>query len=130
MGLNAKSVISTCRLLSLVPDDIGGNAIKHLRKGLAVPSLSKKSRFRLERHEDALEFHALMCVVRLCNVALGWYSNIDGKEPETVGGREWIAWYIVGGEVCTLEILRKTAASVAHKLRRYYQDRSIAITLS
>ncbi len=110
-------------MLSLIPDDISGNAIKHLRKGLAVPSSSKKSRFQLERHEDALEFRALMCVVRLCNVALGRYLNNDGKEPETVGGREWNAWYIVGGEVRTLEILRKMAASKAHRLRRYYQDR-------
>jgi hypothetical protein len=128
VGLNAESVISTCRLLSLIPDDIGGNAIEHLRKGLAVPSLSKKSRFRLERHEDALEFRALMCVVRLCNVALGRYSNINGKEPETVGGREWNAWSIVSGEVRALEILRKTAASEAHKLRRYYQDRRVEKT--
>jgi hypothetical protein len=110
-------------LLSLIPDDIGGNVIEHLRKGLAFPISSKKSRFQLERHKDALEFRALMCVVRLCNIALGRYLNIDGKEPETVGGREWNAWYIVCGEVRTLEILRKTAASKAHKLRRYYQDR-------
>jgi hypothetical protein len=119
VGLNAKSVISTCRLLSLILDNIGGNAIKHLRKGLAVPSLSKKSHFRLEQHKDALEFCALMCVVHLCNIALGRYSNIDGKEPETVGGREWNAWYIVGREVRTLEIPRKMAASKAHKLRRF-----------
>ena len=122
VGLNAESVISTCRLLSLIPDDIGGDAIEHLRKGLAVPASSKKSRFRLERHEDALEYRAMMCVVRLCNVALGRYSKIDGKEPETVGGKEWNAWYIVGGELRALEVLRKTAVSEAHKLRRYYHQ--------
>ena len=123
VGVNAERVISTCRLVSLIPDDIGGNAIEHLRKGLAlaVPASSKKSRFRLVRHEDALEYRAMMCVVRLCNVALGRYSEIDGKEPETVGGREWNAWYIVGGELRALEVLRKTAASEAHKLMRYYQ---------
>ncbi len=92
MRLNAESIIfSTCRLLSLIPDDIGRNAIEHLRKGLTIPSSSKKSHFRLERHKDALELRALMCVVRLCSVALGQYSNIDDKELETICGREWNA---------------------------------------
>ncbi len=122
VGLNAESVISMCQLLSLIPVNIGGNSIKHLRKGLAIPPSLNKSRFQLKRHKDALEFHTLMCVVCLCNVALSRYSNIDGKKPETIGGREWNAWYIVGGEVRAQEILRKTAASKAHKLRRYYQD--------
>ncbi|KAL3822073.1 hypothetical protein ACHAXA_000141 [Cyclostephanos tholiformis] len=121
VGLNAESVISTCRLLSLIPDDLGGNAIEHLREGLAESASSIKSRFRLERHEDALEYRAMICLVRLCNVALGRYSKIDGKEPDTVGSREWNAWYIIGGEVRALEILRKTAASEAHKLRKHYQ---------
>ena len=79
---------------------------------------SSKSRFRLERHEGALEFRAMMCLVRLCNVALGRYSKIDGKEPDAVGSREWNAWYIISGEVRGLEILRKTAVSEAHKLRK------------
>ncbi len=123
MGLNAESIIfSTCRLLSLIPDDIGRNAIEHLRKGLTISSSRKKSHFRLERHKDALELRTLMCVVRLCSVALSQYSNIDGKELETISGREWNAWYIFGREVRALEILRKTAASEAHKLRRNYQD--------
>ena len=122
VGLNAKSVISTCRLLSLIPDDLGGNAIEHLREGLVISASSIKSRFRLERHEDALEYRAMMCLVRFCNVALGRYSKIDGKEPDAVGSREWNAWYIISGEVRGLEILRKTAVSEAHKLRKHYQD--------
>lgn len=123
VGLNAEKVISTCRLLSLISDDIGGNAVGHLREGLAIPA--NGSRFRLEKHGDALEYRAMMCVVRLCNVALSRYAKIDSKEPEIVGSREWNAWYIVGGEVRALEILRKTAASEAHKLmRRYHQGRS------
>jgi hypothetical protein len=65
----------------------------------------------MEQHKDVLEFHTLMCVVHLCNIALGWYSNMDGKEPETVDGREWNTWYIFGGEAHNLEILRKMATS-------------------
>ena len=63
----------------------------------------------------------MMCVVRLCNIALNRYSKIDGKEPETVGSMEWNAWYIVGGKVRVLGILRKTAASEAHKLKVHHQ---------
>jgi hypothetical protein len=63
-----------------------------------------------------------MCVVRLCNVALGRYSNIDSKEPETIGGREWKAWYIIGGEVRALEILRKMLQARRTKVRKYCQD--------
>jgi hypothetical protein len=123
VGLNAESVISTLLIAKSNPKRHQWESHRTSEQGLAVPSSSKKSRFQLERHEDALEFRALMCVVRLCNVALGRYSNIKGKKLETVGDREWNAWYIVGGEVRTLEILRKTAASEAHKLRRYDQDR-------
>lgn len=115
VGLNAESVISTCRLLSLIPDDLGGNAIGRLRDALV-----SKTRFRLERQDDILEYRAMMCVVRLCNVALGRYSKVDGvdgKEPDAVGSRKWNAWYIVRGEIRALEILQKTAASEAHRLK-------------
>ena len=118
VGLNAESVISTCRLLSLIPDDIGGNAIGHLRDGLtSSSSMTFKTRFRLERQDDILEYRAMMCVVRLCNVALGRYSKVDGKEPDAVGSREWNAWYIVRGEIRALGILQQTAANEAHKLK-------------
>ena len=118
VGLNAESVISTCRLLSLIPDDLGGNAIGHLRNALTSSSSTTfKTRFRLEKQDDVLEYRAMMCVVRLCNVALGRYSKVDDKEPDAVGSREWNAWYIVRGEIRALGILQKTAASEAHKLK-------------
>lgn len=64
-------------------DDIGGDAIGYLRAGL--DSDSPHEHFLPEKHEETLEYRSMMCVVRLCNAALGRYIGYDKDEPETVG---------------------------------------------
>ncbi|KAL3759448.1 hypothetical protein ACHAWU_000747 [Discostella pseudostelligera] len=125
VGLNAENIISTCRLLSLTVADIGGNAVNFLREGLIESGTwksSKKWYFRVENKGDALEFRAMMCVVRLCNVALGRYANHDTPEPTIVGSTTWNAWYVVSGEVRALGSLLQAAASEANKIKERYQS--------
>ena len=119
VGLNAENIVSTCRLLSLTTDDIGGNAVSFLRKGL-IEYGSNKSYFRVDKNGDTLEFRAMMCVVRLCNVALGRYVNHETAEPKIVGTSTWNAWYVVNGEVRALGILIQTAANEANKIKQRY----------
>lgn len=129
VGVNANRVISVCRLLSLRPDDIEGDAVSFLREGLytAASDASPESAFfRVEKHGDALEFRAMMCVVRLCNVALGRYSGYEKAEPEVVGSSEWNAWYIITGEIRALRILQQTAASEANKVKRQLSKTGMA----
>ena len=121
VGVNAHRILSICRLLSLRVDDIGGDAIGYLRGGL--DSDSPHEHFLPEKHEETLEYRSMMCVVRLCNAALGRYIGYDKDEPETVGSIEWNAWYIISGEVRALGILQQTVANEANKLKhRYYQS--------
>jgi hypothetical protein len=125
VGLNAENLISTCRLLSLTVDDIGGNAVNFLREGLIESGTwksSNKGYFRVENKGDALEFRAMMCVIRLCNVALGRYANYDTPEPTIVGSTTWNAWYVVSGEVRALGSLLQAAASEANKIKERYQS--------
>eukprot|EP00571_Detonula_confervacea_P008706 CAMPEP_0172320928 /NCGR_PEP_ID=MMETSP1058-20130122/41797_1 /TAXON_ID=83371 /ORGANISM="Detonula confervacea, Strain CCMP 353" /LENGTH=802 /DNA_ID=CAMNT_0013036289 /DNA_START=92 /DNA_END=2501 /DNA_ORIENTATION=+ len=125
VGVNANRIVSICRLLSLRVDDIGGGAIDYLREGItsyASPTASTKSFFLVEKHEDELEYRSMMCVVRLCNAALGRYLGYDNTEPEIVGTRQWNAWYVMTGEVRALGILIQTAASEANKVKRLYQS--------
>jgi len=120
VGVNANRIVSICRLLSLRVDDIRGEAINYLREGLtSAGSLESPGKifFLAEKCEDELEYRAMMCVVRLCNVALGRYSRFDQTEPEIVGSIEWNAWYIVKGEVRALGIIQQTAASEANKVK-------------
>mmetsp|Transcript_12481 Transcript_12481/g.26567 ORF Transcript_12481/g.26567 Transcript_12481/m.26567 type:complete len:817 (+) Transcript_12481:170-2620(+) len=122
VGLNANRIISVCRLLSMTLDDIEGDAIEYLRDALAdEPKLSSKYLFLVPKHGDELEYRALMCVVRLCNVALSRYVGYDNAEPEPVGSKAWNAWYITTGEVRGLGTLLQTAASEANRVKRQYQ---------
>mmetsp|Transcript_39313 Transcript_39313/g.83914 ORF Transcript_39313/g.83914 Transcript_39313/m.83914 type:complete len:836 (+) Transcript_39313:107-2614(+) len=123
VGINANRIVSICRLLSLRAEDIGGDAIDYLREGLVATEStesSAKSYFLVEKHEDALEYRAMMCVVRLCNVGLSRYVGYDNAEPEEVGSKPWNAWYILTGEVRALGMLLQTAASEANKFKRKY----------
>ena len=123
VGLNVENILSTCRLLSLTAYDIGEDAVSFLRKGLTeygTQNSTNNSYFRLEKNGDALEFRAMMCVVRLCNVALGRYINYDSNEPKIVGSSTWNAWYIVSGEIRALGILAQTAAGEANKIKQRY----------
>ncbi|KAL9191528.1 hypothetical protein ACHAXT_001234 [Thalassiosira profunda] len=117
VAVNANKLISICRLLSLRPDDIDGTAIDYLEEGLTSSEL-----FFVEKQDDALEYRAMMCVVRLCNAALGRYLGYDNAEPEVTGGKEWNAWYIITGEVRALGILQQIAASEANKSKRQFLD--------
>lgn len=126
VAVNANRIISVCRLLSLRHDDAGGNAIGYLKEGLSTmahsTSSSAKHFFHIEKHEDSLEYRAMMCVVRLCNAALSRYLGYDNDEPETVGSREWNAWYITTGEVRGLGIIQQTAGSEARRLKLEYKS--------
>ena len=116
VGINANRIISICRLLSLRVVDIGGDAIAYLREGLT------KADFLPEKHEDTLEYRSMMCVVRLCNVALGRYNGHDNIEPDIVGSAEWNAWYVIIGEIRALRILLQTSASEANRIKHKYQS--------
>jgi len=123
VGINASRIVSICRLLSLLPDDVGGDAIEYLRKGLISNSeSSSNTHFLVERAGDALEYRAMMCVVRLCNVGLSRYVGYDNAEPEAVGGMAWNAWYVTKGEVRALGMLLQTAASEANKYKRRHSS--------
>ncbi|KAL3780179.1 hypothetical protein HJC23_013987 [Cyclotella cryptica] len=125
VGINAKRILSLCRLLSLTVDDIGGHAITYLRDGLSgddsTSSSSVYPHFRVEKYENTLEYRSLMCIVRLTDVALkryGHFTEPNGHdEPKRAHSREWTAWYIRDGEMRLLKILRQTAASEAMKLK-------------
>jgi len=119
VGVNANRIISICRLLSLRVDDIGGDAITYLREGLTT---TDSSYFLPEKHEDTLEYRSMMCVVRLCNVALGRYNGHDNTEPNLVGSAEWNAWYVITGEIRALGILLQTSASEANRIKHKYQS--------
>ena len=123
VAVNANRIISICRLLSLRVDDIGGYAINYLEEGLssASPSAHNKNFFLVEKHEETLEFRAMMCVVRLCNVALGRYLGYDNDESTLVGNNDWNTWYVMKGEVRALGILQQTAASEANRLKHKIQ---------
>jgi hypothetical protein len=64
----------------------------------------------------------MMCVVRLCNVALGRYNGHDNTEPKLVGSVEWNAWYVISGEIRALRILLQTSASEANRLKHKHQS--------
>jgi hypothetical protein len=125
VGIDAKRILSICRLLSLTVDDIGGDALTYLKDGLENShyntASSKQSHFQVEKHGTGLEYRALMCVVRLSDVAFrryGKYAQPNGNnEPQKTNGREWTAWYIRDGEMRLLSILRRTALNEANKLR-------------
>lgn len=114
VAVNANKIVGVCRLLSLRVDDLGGRALGHLRDGLVAPLTSP---FFVKKHGDALEYRAMLCVVRLCNAALSRYIGYDTSEPEAVGERKWNAWYVVQGEVRALGILLQTAAGEARRLK-------------
>lgn len=122
VGVNAKRILSLCRLLSLRGDDMGGEAIDYLREGLASLTATSDPFFFVEKQDDALEYRAMMCVSRLAIAALGRYMGKDNNEPELVGSREWNAWYIKSGEVRSLGILQQTASSEGQKLKQKYQS--------
>ncbi|KAL7519612.1 hypothetical protein ACHAWX_004371 [Stephanocyclus meneghinianus] len=125
VGIDANRILSICRLLSLTVDDIGGDAIAYLEDGLSrvnpQSSSSLHPHFRVEKYGNALEYRALMCVVRLTDVAFkryGHYAQPNGhSEPDRAHSREWMAWYIREGEMRSLSILRQTAETEALKLK-------------
>jgi len=115
VAVSANRIISVCRLLSLRADDIDGEAVDYLREGLSTTEL-----FFVEKHGDALEYRSMMCVARLCNIALGRYLDDDRSEPKLVGSREWNAWYIITEEIRALTILLRTATTEADSLKQQY----------
>ena len=121
VAIHANKIVGVCRLLSLRPDDVGGDAVGHLRAGLAsssaAPPRSRESHFFVQKHGDALEYRAMGCLVRLCNAALRRYAGYDTGEPDVVGSPEWNAWYVLQGEVRALGILLRTAAGEARRLK-------------
>ena len=116
VGVNAKRILSTCRLLSLTVNDIGSRAVDYLRDGLALTT------FEVEMDGPTLEFRAMMCAARMCGVAMkryGDYFTPKGRqEPIDFGSREWNAWYVREGEMRVLGILRQTLLAEANKLKR------------
>jgi hypothetical protein len=127
VGIDAKGILSICRLLSLTVDDIDGGAIDYLKDGISNgysrSSLTKHSYFQVEKHESTLEYRALMCVVRLSDIALKRYGRPNGNnEPKQLfSSREWAAWYIRDGETRLLSLLQQTAASEASRLKNQLQ---------
>ena len=117
VAVNADNIVAVCRLLSLRSDDINGKAVEYLRDGLSSVSSSENHFFFVERHDDALEYRSMMCVVRLCNAALHLYRGLSNDEPEVAGSREWNAWYIREGELRALGIVQQTAYNEANKFR-------------
>ncbi|KAL7463836.1 hypothetical protein ACHAXS_004190 [Conticribra weissflogii] len=118
VGIDAKRIVSTCRLLSLTADDLDGNSIGYLREKLH----STLKAIKLRRHGNALEYRAMMCVARLSTVALNPYEEFakenGSEEPNQFGSREWTAWYIREGEVRVLQILRRTALQQMEELEK------------
>jgi hypothetical protein len=136
VGIDANRILSTCRLTSLTVDDMDGDAIKHLKEGLSseatsTSSSSKSSFFHVKKDSNALEYRALMCVVRLSDAAIDRYGKFAQQrgnlEPEMVGSREWTAWYIRDGELRLLHILRQTAGKEANRLRQSLTEPSSAL---
>ena len=118
VGVNAKKMLSTCRLLSLTADDIGREAVDYLRDGLSSDA------FEVEKDGPTLEYRTMMCVARMCGVAMsryGEYLTPKGRqEPKEFGSREWNAWYVRDGEMRVLGILRQTLLAEANKLKRQH----------
>mmetsp|Transcript_15992 Transcript_15992/g.32542 ORF Transcript_15992/g.32542 Transcript_15992/m.32542 type:complete len:821 (-) Transcript_15992:58-2520(-) len=118
VGIDAKRILSICRLLSLTADDLDGNAIEFL-SGKLNTTLKP---IKLKRHGDALEYRAMMCVARLSTAGLNPYEVFAKKhgieEPNQFGSREWTAWYIRKGEVRVLQILRRTAMQQMEELKK------------
>jgi len=128
VGVNAKKMFSTCRLLSLTVDDIGREAVEYLRDGLSSDT------FEVEKNGPTLEYRTMMCVARMCEVAMsryGEYFTPQGRqEPREFGSREWNAWYIRDGEMRVLGILRQTLLTQANKLKRQHNlQNEAAITM-
>ena len=124
VGVNAKKMLSTCRLLSLTVDDIGRGAVDYLRDGLS------SDMFRVENDGPTLEYRAMMCVARMCGVAMSRYgehlSPQGRQEPREFRSREWNAWYVRDGEMRVLGILRQTLLAEANKIKRQYNLRNDA----
>lgn len=118
VGVNAKKMFSTCRLLSLTVDDIGRGAVEYLRDGLSSDT------FEVEKDGPTLEYRTMMCMARMCDVAMrryGEYLTPQGRqEPRKFGSREWNAWYVRDGEMRVLGILRQTLLTQANKLKRQH----------
>jgi hypothetical protein len=128
VGVNANRMLSTCRLLSLTVDDIGRDAVDYLRDGLS------SNTFEVEKDDPALEYRAMMCVARMCGVAMsryGEYLTPQGRqEPREFGSRGWNAWYVREGEMRVLGILRQTLLTEANKLKRQHNlQNDAAITV-
>jgi hypothetical protein len=126
VGVDANRMLSTCRLLSLTVDDIGGSAVNYLRDGLSANA------FEVEKESPQLEYRAMMCIARLCGVALnryGEYLTIKGRqEPREFGSREWNAWYVRDGEMRVLSILRQTCLTEADMLNKRHSH-CVAMTV-
>jgi hypothetical protein len=127
VGIDAKRILSICRLLSLTVDDVGGEAVDYLRNSLShgYSPTSPETHFQVEMHGSTLEYRSLMCVARLSDIAFrryGQYSQPNGNpEPKDRNGREWTAWYIRDGEMRLLSILRQTAMNEANKIKHQNQ---------
>ncbi len=128
VGVNAKKMFSTCRLLSLTVDDMGRGAVEYLRNGLS------SDMFEVEKDGPTLEYRTMMCMARMCDVAMrryGEYLTPQGRqEPRIFGSREWNAWYVRDGEMRVLGILRQTLLTQANKLKRQHNiQNKAAITM-
>ena len=88
--MNGSGVISTCRLLSLTIDDYEGKALEILEDALQTsPSTKKDTLLTVYRQNDALEFRALSCLVRLIDVSIKRHERIIddmGEKKEDGGG--------------------------------------------
>uniref|UniRef100_A0A7S1BS18 Rubisco LSMT substrate-binding domain-containing protein n=1 Tax=Corethron hystrix TaxID=216773 RepID=A0A7S1BS18_9STRA len=122
VNFDGRKLISTCRLIALLPEDYDGQArqilMESLRNGTA-PTLT------LQKHGEELEARALACLANLAEKALSAYSSTVKSDMELLdamdnGGTDkrsffhspaWTSAHVRMGEMQSLEVLKNIGKS-------------------
>jgi hypothetical protein len=104
--LNATSIFSTCRLLSLTHEDYDGQAAAIVENAL------NDLDFVLSPTRDGLEFRTLFCISRMTSTALDRFTSTVEQEKDLIssydtGSSEWMTAHLRLGEMQTLQALKR-----------------------
>ena len=80
-----RGIVSTCRVISLISDDFGGNAAAMLEEGSDIRGFYLEPDEEDGRNNRALEYRTWNCVRRLANGALDRYPRSLVEQFELVG---------------------------------------------
>ena len=123
LRFDASRIVSTCRLITLTVDDLGGEAARVLAAALAEGTAG--TTFSVERQGDASEFRASSCIFRLVDMMLWRYPStvaedmelLAGADGPAFGSSEWMVAHVRLGEMQSLEILGGTMKQHARQLK-------------